>query len=113
RQAVNRATVSVKWTRSLAVWSIVPMAKASGDSRPGVPGILFSGIHIPLKTRGKDRFGPIPSLHSLVSHRNRDGPCALGFFPGSSLDALRAVLQRRQAEQDLSDRGRCLAVRQT
>jgi hypothetical protein len=51
-QAASSATVSVSWTRSQGVWTIVLMAKTSGDSSRGVSGILFRGIHDSFTTQG-------------------------------------------------------------
>jgi hypothetical protein len=50
-QAVRSATASVRCTRSLEVSRVILMPKTSGDSSPGVSGILFSGIYQSLRTQ--------------------------------------------------------------
>ena len=50
-QAARRATASVTCTRSLEVSRVILMPKTSGDSSPGVSGILFSGIYHSLRTQ--------------------------------------------------------------
>jgi hypothetical protein len=52
-QAANSATASTKCTFSQEVWSVVLMtAKTSGDSSPGVSGIIFRRIQDSFTTQG-------------------------------------------------------------
>ena len=95
---------------------------ASGDSGKGVSGILFCGIYLPFTTQGrpgkstkmarKGHFSSSLDGEAFKACQNRNpGPAsALTVFIGAN-DALRAVFQRGQTEQGLSDRGRCLEGR--
>src|SRR6266851_624185 len=109
-QATSSPMASVNWTRSEKYGGWFPWPETSGDSSRRVPGFLFSRIYVSLRTQnGPKQPDPdpipalcLPQLNPLLSVKR---------FYRSDSDALRAVLQRGQAEQGLPDRSRCLETR--
>jgi hypothetical protein len=86
----------VSCVRPQKVWRLVSMPGPSSDSSPGVPGILFFGIHLSFTTQGSSkwaRFGPDSRPKWQISARNRAPFRALLADSTGASDALRAVLQ--------------------
>jgi hypothetical protein len=87
-QAASSATVSAKCSLSQEVLSVVLMtSETSGDSRPGVSGIIFRRIQDSFTTQGSETPPGDPSriAHLRVNRsrqrsRNPMPPIALGWF---------------------------------
>jgi hypothetical protein len=88
--AAKRATESAMCRRSQEVWSIVLMAKTSGDSTLGVSGIIlsrfFGGFRTRLRLRDISPKGPWPlcsGRNGRFYRCNPKPPSALGYFSGA------------------------------